>query len=60
MRVGELVPGQIIIHPTTKQRVTVKEVKYVRRMLRVYFTSYGIHGWFMVGSNDQEVLTPDR
>jgi hypothetical protein len=60
MRVGELVPGQRIIHPTTGSRVEVVEVKRVSKMLRVYFKSHGEKGWFMVGSNDQEVLSPER
>lgn len=58
MRVGELVPGQKIIHPTTRSIVEVVEVKHVSKMLRVYFKGYGEKGWFYVGSNDQEVLTP--
>lgn len=60
MRVGELKPGQTIIHPTTSQRVEVVEVKTVSKMLRVYFKGHGMTGWFYVGSVDQEVLTPER
>lgn len=57
MRVGELKPGQKIIHPTTGSRVEVVEVKHVAKMLRVYFKGYGEKGWFYVGSNDQELTT---
>lgn len=60
MRVGELKPGDKILHPTTGQKIKVSEVKHVRRQLRVYFTEYGISGWFMVGSMDQEVNIPRR
>ena len=60
MRIGELQPGDRLIHPTTRQHVTLKEVKRVRKMLRLYFTAYGVTGWFMIGSMDQEIEVPRK
>ena len=61
MLVEDLSKGDLIIHPTTGERVKVRKVRHLNAAVKVYFGAKDVAGWFKArpGHNIKEQSDPD-